>query len=72
MADTQAVSAGAVLLNNHCGISIGIAVTGGILIGVGAYYPGKTLANRANRKNEEAAASAGCQISDANYHACRT
>ena len=34
---------------------VGVAVVGGILIGVGAYYLGKSIANRAKRKKAEEA-----------------
>jgi hypothetical protein len=35
---------------------VGVAVGGGVVVAVGAYYLGKLIANRANRKAQEAAA----------------
>ncbi|MCP4696688.1 MAG: hypothetical protein GY862_07550 [Gammaproteobacteria bacterium] len=38
---------------------IGVAVVGGVLIGVGAYYLGKTLANRKNKEATESGDASG-------------
>ena len=35
---------------------VAMAVIGGVLIGVGAYYLGKSMANRANKEEAEEAA----------------
>ncbi len=33
---------------------VGVAIAGGVLLGVGSYYLGKFVANRANRKKADA------------------